>query len=173
MKTLFIAKIFRNVTEEVRTFYQLTVCRILVAKAASLKGGERLPCVGHCRPTAGDSWACEPSWWHLWEPLVALYLGMAKVLLSSVGGSVLAPRSEESRDSLAACGTDHAGAESHAAACGGPTLEQESVRRKEWQTDQMLPIPTLWATGSREEEEKLAKEWSWAFHFKGSGRKVF
>lgn len=30
--------------------------------------------------------------------------------------------------------------------------------RKEWQTDQMLPIPTLWATGSREEGEELAKE---------------
>lgn len=33
-------------TEKARIFYQLTVGRILVAKVASAKGGEGLPCVG-------------------------------------------------------------------------------------------------------------------------------
>lgn len=166
-------------TEKVRAFNQLAVGKILGAKAASLKGGEGLPCVGHCKPTGGHIWACEPSWWHLWEPLVALCLGMGKVLLSSMKGSVLALRSEESRGSLAACGMDHAGAEPCCSLWRTHTGAGRSVRRKEWQwgtvTDwpQMLPTPTLWTTGSREEGEELGKEWSWAFNFKGSGRKVF
>lgn len=54
-----------------------------------------------------------------------------QVLSSSVRGSVrnspAGPRSEEGRDSLAACGIDHARAEPRAAACEGLTLEQEKV----------------------------------------------
>lgn len=141
--------------------------RILVAKAASLKGGEELLCVGHCRPTAGHSWAREPSWWHLWEPLVAVYLGMGKCCPAGVRESVrtspVGTRSEEGGDSLAAWGIDHAGAEPRAAACGGLTLEQEKVwegrsgSEQLFQNDQMLPYPNL--PGHREQgRRRIGKE---------------
>lgn len=149
-------------TEKLRPFHQLTVGRILIVEAASLNGGEGLPCVGCCWPTAGQSCAHEPSWWQLWEHLVAPHSGMGKVLPSRVRARVRnSPPGTKARGEqrvLAACGIHHA------AACGGTTLEQEkagegrSDREELLQTDKMLPTPTLWATGSREEGEKLGKE---------------